>query len=125
MEIGNSENIETITFDENIDKKDKSSVEKVDQEENRQQLLQKQRERYRLNRSAILEKSRQAYMFKKQKQREDHTFTTCKYVKNENEPHRLNRMLSTEVTCSGTCTQHKVKYPNLMNVEIDQPPKKK
>ena len=64
-------------------------------------------------------------MLKKQKQREDHTFTTCKDVKNENEPHCLNRMLSTEVTCNGTCTQHKVKCPNIMNVEIDQLPKKK
>ena len=64
-------------------------------------------------------------MFKKQKQREDHTFTTCKDVKNENEPHCLNRILSTEVTCNGTCTQHKVKCSNIMNVEIDQPPKNK
>ena len=64
-------NVETITFYENTDKKDKSIVEKVDQEKNRQQLLQKQRERYRLNRSAILEKSRQAYMLKKQKHSTD------------------------------------------------------
>ena len=34
-------------------------------------------------------------------------------------------MLTTEITCNGKCTQHKVKYPNIMNVEIDQPPKKK
>ena len=64
-------------------------------------------------------------MLKKQKQREDHTFTACNYVKNENEPHCLNHMLSTEVTCNDTCTQHKVKCPNIMNVEIDQPPKNK
>ena len=63
-------------------------------------------------------------MLKKQKQRKDHTFTTCKDVKNENE-HCLNHVLGTEVTCNSTCTQHKFKCPNKMNEEIDHPHKKK
>ena len=73
----------------------KSSVEKEDQEQKREQLLQRRRERYRVNRSAILEKSRQTYMFKKQKQKEDYTFTTCRDVKNKNEQHCLNHVLDT------------------------------